>query len=285
MTPDNPHYQDDAVVIYHGNCLTVQLTDQPDLICTDPPYPNNAGHFLAGIADAEIFMRTFDCPRWLIFWHQLTPPNVPLPLVARHIWHRTNTNRPDNYEAIYEFAADGIERPSIVFPYAVISEGLTGCLEATGHPTQKTSGLCAACWRCARPGWCSTRSWVPARRYEPRRISASALSVSRSKSGTANRGAQIGTRGARVMTSTDNPTYAERLVVVAAVYRAANTDGPAPTPVAAVAAAFDIPHARAAGWVKQARRRGLLEPTAQGRSRPPICRHRCPACCPPPSHV
>ena len=128
-------------MIYHGNCLTVQLTDQPDLICTDPPYPNNAGHFLAGIADAEIFMRTFDCPRWLIFWHQLTPPNVPLPLVARHIWHRTNTNRPDNYEAIYEFAADGIERPSIVFPYAVISEGLTGCLEATGHPTQKNIRL------------------------------------------------------------------------------------------------------------------------------------------------
>ena len=76
----------------------------------------------------------------MIFWHSLAPPITSVPLVAHHIWHRTNTNRPDNYEAIYEFA-DGPERASRVFAYPVIFEGLTGCTEATGHPTQKNEKL------------------------------------------------------------------------------------------------------------------------------------------------
>ena len=72
-----------------------------------------------------------------MFWHQLSrPPVRNVPLVAHHIWHKTNTNRPDNYEPIYEFAAEA-ERPSKVFPFAVIALGLTGCVEATAHPTQK----------------------------------------------------------------------------------------------------------------------------------------------------
>jgi len=37
--PDNPYYQDDAVVIYHGDCREI-LPDLPkvDLVLTDPPY-------------------------------------------------------------------------------------------------------------------------------------------------------------------------------------------------------------------------------------------------------
>lgn len=58
-----------------------------------------------------------------------------------HVWHRTNTNRPDNYEAIYHYAQDGIRRPSRVLPFAVIAKGLTGCKEATDHPTQKNVKL------------------------------------------------------------------------------------------------------------------------------------------------
>lgn len=136
-----PYYADDAVTLYHGDCRDV-LSQLPavDVVVTDPPYPNRAGHFLDGIKAAEDFMAAYLAPRWFVFWHQLQTPPIPLPLVARHIWHRTNTNRPDNYEAIYEFAAEP-ERPSMVLPYPVVYPGLTGCIEATGHPTQKNERL------------------------------------------------------------------------------------------------------------------------------------------------
>jgi DNA modification methylase len=112
-----------------------------DCVITDPPYPNRAGHFIDGIKAAVRFLETFRCPRWFVFWDEMEIPPVPLPLVARHIWHRSNTNRPDNYEAIYEFNRDGVKRASRVFPAAVIYPGLTGCKEATGHPTQKNQKM------------------------------------------------------------------------------------------------------------------------------------------------
>lgn len=136
-----PYYDEAGITIYHGDCREVVAQLPVDLVVTDPPYPNNAGHFLDGIEAAEQVMKMIECPRWFVFWHQLVVPSVPLPLVAHHIWHRTNTNRPDNYEPIYEFAEDGREHPSMVFPYPVIYPGLTGCVEATGHPTQKNVRL------------------------------------------------------------------------------------------------------------------------------------------------
>jgi DNA modification methylase len=134
-----PYYSDDLVTLYHGDCRDVSLPPV-DVVVSDPPYPNKAGHFLDGIEAACEFMASYEAPRWFVFWHQLQTPPVSLPLVGRHIWHRTNTNRPDNYEAIYEFA-DEPERPSMVLPYPVVFPGLTGCVEATGHPTQKPERL------------------------------------------------------------------------------------------------------------------------------------------------
>ena len=130
-----PYYEHAGITIYHGDCRDwPSLT--ADLVVTDPPYPNNAGHFVNGIAAAfDVFAR-FVARRWFVFWSQLDRPPIRLPLVARHVWYRTNTNRADNYEAIYEFAAEP-ERPSRVFPHSVVYPGLTGCLEANGHPTQK----------------------------------------------------------------------------------------------------------------------------------------------------
>jgi site-specific DNA-methyltransferase (adenine-specific) len=136
-----PYYESEGITIYHGDCREILPWLEADSVITDPPYPNAAGHFTDAVGAAEDVCRSFDAPHWLVFWDEMTMPPVPLPLVARHIWHRTNTNRPDNYEPIYEFSKDPDKRPSRVLPYAVIAPGLTGCLEATGHPTQKNVKL------------------------------------------------------------------------------------------------------------------------------------------------
>jgi hypothetical protein len=109
-------------------------------VVSDPPYPNNAGHFLEGIAAAEEICRQPIAPHWIVCWTEIEPPPVALPLVAVHVWHRTNSNRPDNYEPFFEFHADGRKRASRVLPYCVIAVGMTG-IEASGHPTEKHVGL------------------------------------------------------------------------------------------------------------------------------------------------
>jgi DNA modification methylase len=133
-----PYYEQDGITIYHGDCREV-LSDLShcELLLTDPPYPNSAGHFDAAVAVAREVLPKITTPRGYVFWHQLERPPMSRPFVAHHVWHRTNSNRPNNYEAIYEFAEDGAPRANRVFPYPVIYPGLTGCIEATGHPTQK----------------------------------------------------------------------------------------------------------------------------------------------------
>lgn len=140
-----PYWQGDGITLYHGDCRNIANV-RADAVISDPPYPNGAGHFDAAVEVAEWFCRTYSADHWLIFWDEMTLPPVPLPLVARHIWHRTNTNRPDNYEAIYEFHADGKKRPSRVLPYPVIYPGVGSrrFSEATGHPTQKNIKLMRA---------------------------------------------------------------------------------------------------------------------------------------------
>jgi site-specific DNA-methyltransferase (adenine-specific) len=129
--------------LYCGNAVAIV----PELsgigaVVSDPPYPNNAGHFVSGIGAARSVMANLECDHWLCFWTEVEVPPVQQPLVAVHIWHRTNTNRPDNYEPIFEFHADAKKRASRVLPYCVIFPGLTG-IEATGHPTEKNIALMA----------------------------------------------------------------------------------------------------------------------------------------------
>ena len=130
------------VTLYCGDCLDILPTlEGVDAVITDPPYPNAAGHFTEAVEAAREFITRYTCGHWMIFWDELESPPCALPLVAKHIWHRSNTNRPDNYEPIYEYHTDGRKRASRVLPYPVIFPGLTGCVEATGHPTQKNTKL------------------------------------------------------------------------------------------------------------------------------------------------
>lgn len=132
---------DGQVRLILGDCREVLPTlGKVDAVVTDPPYPNAAGLFLDGIDAAREVCATFDCPHWLVFWTEIEAPPVPLPLSAVHIWYRTNTNRPDNYEPIFEFRADGAKKASRVLPHCVISPGLTG-IKASGHPTEKHQEL------------------------------------------------------------------------------------------------------------------------------------------------
>ena len=140
-------YDVDMEKLLLGDCLELMKGIEDgsvDCVFTDPPYPNRAGHFVDGIESAGIFLQTFKCKRWLVFWDEMERPIIPLPLVAVHIWYRNNSNRPDNYEPIYEYNVDGIKRSSRVFSFPVVYPNMTGMNEATGHPTQKNQKLIIA---------------------------------------------------------------------------------------------------------------------------------------------
>ena len=118
----------------------MQSSNPITTLITDPPYPNNANHFIESIEVAKRVLLLYYWEQVITFWTEIENPVVNLPLVAKHIWHRTNSNRPDNYEAIYQYDINGVKRASKVFPFCVIYPGLTG-IKATGHPTEKHVGL------------------------------------------------------------------------------------------------------------------------------------------------
>lgn len=139
-----PYYQDDFVTIYHADARDVWswefLHRQKAVVVTDPPYPNNAGHFDDAVAVAEGVLAACDVET-ITFWNELERPYVPLSLVAIHIWHRANVNgRP--YEPAYHFSPEMTKRRSEVLRHAAIFDGAgPGCHEYLGHPTQKPVAL------------------------------------------------------------------------------------------------------------------------------------------------
>ncbi len=137
-----PYYQDDAVTIYHADARDMWswafLHSAKTVVVTDPPYPNNAGHFDNGVESAHFVLREVDVEA-VVFWEELSWPPLSIPRVAVHIWHRANVNgRP--YEPAFHFSPDGVKRRSEVFRHAVEFENATGA-EYLGHPTQKPVAL------------------------------------------------------------------------------------------------------------------------------------------------
>lgn len=135
-----PYYQDDAVTIYHGDCREILPSIVAGLLVTDPPYPNNAGHFDAAVAVGREVLANAVFDEAMVFWSEIEHPPIAAPLVAVHVWHRSNVNgRP--YETVYHYASGG-KRRSEVLSHAAVFDGVgPGCREYLGHPTQKPVGL------------------------------------------------------------------------------------------------------------------------------------------------
>lgn len=134
--PPTPYYSDDYVTLYHGDCREVAAWLEADVLVTDPPYPNNAGHFddAVPIARDVVSAWTRDA---IVFWNECEIPPYGAPPVAVHVWHRPNVNgRP--YEPAFHFAPDGRKRRSLVLTHSFIHSGVgPGSSEYAGHPTQK----------------------------------------------------------------------------------------------------------------------------------------------------
>jgi len=133
-----PYYEDEAVCIYHADCRDIlPLLNPVDLVLTDPPYPNGEGHFIAAVSVAREVLPKISCKSKFIFWSEIEFPPCDIPLVAVHIWHRTNVNG-KIYEPIFQHEADGKKRRSEVHAEAAIFDGAgVGCVDYLGHPTQK----------------------------------------------------------------------------------------------------------------------------------------------------
>ena len=131
----------DATLIL-GDCREVLPTlGKVDAVVTDPPYPNGEGHFLDGVESAESVLANVRSDVVMAFWSEVGDPFCQHPMVARHIWHRTNVNG-KIYEPILHFAADGVKRRSEIKAHAAVFYGAgPGCLEYEGHPTQKPVAL------------------------------------------------------------------------------------------------------------------------------------------------
>jgi hypothetical protein len=141
-----PYYNANGITLFCGDVRTFlpMLVGKFDALVTDPPYPNNAGHFDADVAIARAVVAASEAPEALIFWSELEKPPCSLPHVATHIWHRNNVNgRP--YEPVYHYAADARKRRSNVLAHPAVFGGVgPGCNEYLGHPTQKPVALMQA---------------------------------------------------------------------------------------------------------------------------------------------
>jgi len=93
-----PYYQDDYVTIYNADCLDIVGSLAPDIIITDPPYPDvlvDEFKYFDGILN---FLTKMEC-RQIIFWS--AKEKFPIGYSAIHIWNKQVKCR-SQYERIFE---------------------------------------------------------------------------------------------------------------------------------------------------------------------------------------
>ena len=129
----NPYYEDDAVVIYHGDCRDI-LPSLPkvDLVLTDPPYPGYDKGW--EVPDVTAILASITADTFVVFWPALTP--LPITAIVEHVWHKPNGCSAHHYERIL---VNG-ETPlgCKVYRIATILPNYKQyAAEAVDHPTQK----------------------------------------------------------------------------------------------------------------------------------------------------
>lgn len=133
-----PYYQDDYVTIYNANCLDIVGSLAPDVIITDPPYPDyyvDEYKYFDGILN---FLTEFRCKQ-LIFWSARN--EFPLSYSAIHIWDKRTGNNTTQYERIFE--RNGQKNYQMYRHYFINSTVAANYAHDvyTGHKSQKPQKL------------------------------------------------------------------------------------------------------------------------------------------------
>lgn len=161
-----PYYEDEAVTLYHGDCLEVTAWLEADVLVTDPPYGID-GHLSFGWKGRKPkgWKRTHDKPEWdvtlnarnavLAMWGDkpaavfASPKRIDDPAPFREVplvWDKGNVGMGDvdfpwgpSYELIYVSGKGWSGRRE----GAVIRNGAHSPQRVTevGHPTPKPVGL------------------------------------------------------------------------------------------------------------------------------------------------
>ena len=104
---------------------------------TDPPYPNNAGSFAGDIRLARQALYISPSPIVLAFWDATDRLDLKLPLIAMHVWVKTDGWQAGTTEAIFEYRRERQRRrnEAKMLPATFATDGLPV------HPTQKPLAL------------------------------------------------------------------------------------------------------------------------------------------------
>jgi len=135
-----PFYIDEKIEIYNDRFEGVlpQLDKKPNIIITDPPYPDwyvNEYKYYDGILS---FLADYKC-RQLVFWS--ADVKFPLDYTARHVWNKNPSNKGAQYEFIYE--RNGGKR-RCVYTYYMINSTVAASMTNDifyGHKSQKPIAL------------------------------------------------------------------------------------------------------------------------------------------------
>ena len=143
-----PYYQDRYATIYHARCETILPSlPTPELLLTDPPYPDYHEALYGYHANVLEPMRELPC-RQLIFW--TAKQDFPLDYTAIHIWDKM-IGCGSMYERIFERNGERNWRV-----YRAVSPNnsvrASQCRDVvTGHPSQKPLKLIRALIQRCKP--------------------------------------------------------------------------------------------------------------------------------------